>query len=342
MKALVLSEYKKLNIQDIAIPSINDNEVLIKVHACGICGSDVHGYDGSTGRRIPPIVMGHEASGVIVETGKSVSNWKLGTRVTFDSTIYCMHCDYCHQGLYNLCDNRRVLGVSCADYRQNGAFAEFIAVPEHILYELPDSVSFEQATLVEPVGVAFHAVNLVKNTLNDSVVVVGAGIIGLLVIQTLRLAGYGKIIAVDLDEKRLKTALKLGADHVLLSNDQTSSKVKELVGHHGADLAIDAVGISGTVATALACTRKGGSLLLIGNLDPKISFGLQEAVTRQILVQGSCASNGEYDACLDMIARGAITVDPFISKVAPLEEGPLWFEKLYNHEDDLLKVILKP
>lgn len=342
MKALVLTDYKTLTIQDIPVPSIQDNEVLVKVHACGICGSDVHGYDGSTGRRIPPIVMGHEASGVIVQTGKNVSGWKIGTRVTFDSTIYCMHCDYCRQGLYNLCDNRRVLGVSCTDYHQNGAFAEFVAIPEHILYALPDSVSFEQAALVEPVGVAFHAVNLVRHTLNESVVVLGAGMIGLLAIQSLRLAGVGKIIAVDVNEARLKTALEMGADHVILSDDQTPQKVKELLGQRGTDLAVDAVGISNTVATALSCTRKGGSLLLIGNLDPMISFGLQEAVTRQILVQGSCASNGEYGACLDMIARGAIHVDPFISKVAPLQEGPEWFEKLYNREGDLLKVILKP
>lgn len=342
MKALVLTEYKKLNIQELPKPSLNPNEVLIKVHACGICGSDVHGYDGSTGRRIPPIVMGHEASGEIVETGTSVSNWKVCTRVTFDSTIYCMQCDYCLEGLYNLCDNRRVLGVSCADYRQNGAFAEFVAVPEHILYALPDSVSYEQATLVEPVAVAFHAVDLIRRSLNESVVVVGAGMIGLLVIQTLRLAGFGRIIAVDLDQSRLETALKFGADHVLIPGEDTPAKVRELLGPRGADIGIDAVGISTTVATALSSVRKGGKLVLIGNLDPKISFGLQEAVTRQILVQGSCASNGEYGPALDMIARGSVSVDPFISKVAPLEEGPVWFEKLYKHEDGLLKVILKP
>ena len=128
------------------------------MRACGICGSDVHGMDGSTGRRIPPLIMGHEAAGEIAEVGAGVSGWKPGDRVTFDSTIYCGRCWHCLRGEVNLCDERRVLGVSCAEYRRDGAFAEFVAVPERILYRLPDDLSFEQAAMVEAVSVAVHAV----------------------------------------------------------------------------------------------------------------------------------------------------------------------------------------
>ena len=159
MKALTLVEYKKLVYGDAPDPQIAEHEVLVRVQSCGICGSDVHGMDGSTGRRRPPVIMGHEAAGVIAEVGKQIKDWKKGDRVTFDSTVYCGSCWYCQRGLINLCDHRRVLGVSCEDYRQNGAFAEYVALPQNILYRLPDAVIFEQAAMVEPVSMAVHAVN---------------------------------------------------------------------------------------------------------------------------------------------------------------------------------------
>ena len=129
MKALVLKEYNRFVFEDAAMPEIGVEDVLIAVKACGICGSDVHGMDGSTGRRIPPIIMGHESSGVIVELGRNVKGFEKGDRVTFDSTIYCGKCWFCKRGMVNLCDNRKVIGVSCADYRRDGAFAEYVAVP---------------------------------------------------------------------------------------------------------------------------------------------------------------------------------------------------------------------
>lgn len=214
MKALVLKKYNEFVYEDVDDPQIKSEEVLVRVKACAICGSDVHGMDGSTGRRIPPVVMGHEASGVIEECGKNVVNFKRGDRVTFDSTIYCGKCHFCRQGLINLCDNRRVLGVSCGEYKLNGAFAEYVSVPQHILYPLPETVSYEQAAMVEPLSIAFHAVSRSNVTLNCSAVVVGAGMIGLLVIQLLKAAGCGRIIAIDLAQEKLEMAKQFGADFV--------------------------------------------------------------------------------------------------------------------------------
>ena len=142
MKALVLEEYNKLVYKDMPVPEIGEKEVLVQVKACGICGSDVHGMDGSSGRRHTPLIMGHEASGIIVKKGAGVRGFAEGDRVTFDSTIYCGECYFCRQGLINLCDDRRVLGVSPKEYRQHGAFADFVAVPAHILYQLPEGLSF--------------------------------------------------------------------------------------------------------------------------------------------------------------------------------------------------------
>src|SRR3712207_5767225 len=149
MKALLLTEYRHLEVTDLPVPEISDDEVLVRVRACGICGSDVHGYDGGSGRRVPPLVMGHEASGVVARAGKNVRRFKEGDRVTFDSTVYCGKCYFCRRGQINLCDHRNVLGVSTGEYRRHGAFAEYVAVPEHILYRLPDSFPFEHAALIE-------------------------------------------------------------------------------------------------------------------------------------------------------------------------------------------------
>ena len=162
MQALLLTEYRKLELTSLDRPTVGPHDVLVRVAACGICGSDVHGYDGSTGRRIPPLVMGHEAAGVVAEVGAKCRAFASGDRVTFDSTISCGECDLCRCGQVNLCANRRVLGVSCGDYRQQGAFAEFVVVPSSDLIRCRDDLPFEHAALVEPVSVAVHAVGRLR------------------------------------------------------------------------------------------------------------------------------------------------------------------------------------
>ncbi|KOH46506.1 galactitol-1-phosphate 5-dehydrogenase [Sunxiuqinia dokdonensis] len=343
MKALVLEKYNQFEFKEVEKPEVEPNEVLVKVKSVGICGSDVHGMDGSTGRRQPPLIMGHEASGEITAVGSSVQNWQVGDRVTFDSTIYQLDDWYTRQGLYNLSDNRVVLGVSCDDYRRHGAFAEFVAVPQHILYRIPENVTFTQAAMVEPVAVALHALSLGKPEVNDAVVVVGAGMIGLFVIQLLKVAGCGKIMAIDLDEDKLTLAARLGATHCFNSQlPGLDQQILELTNGRGADQAYEAVGVSETVQLAVASVRKGGTVTLLGNLSPNIDFPLQSVVTRQIKVQGSCAICGEYPAVLDLIADGKVDVNALVSAEAPLAEGADWFNRLYNKEKGLVKVILKP
>lgn len=343
MKSLVLEKYNEFVIRDTEIPELKPGWVMIKVKACGICGSDVHGMDGSTGRRQPPVIMGHEASGVISEITPEIKNWKVGDRVTFDSTISCGECFYCKRGDINLCDNRRVLGVSCDEYRQNGAFAELVAVPAHILYAIPDNISFEQAAMIEAVSIAVHAAAISPVQPNDTAVVIGCGMIGLLCIQALKAAGCGKVIAIDQVEEKLKLAANLGADLTYNSSDpELITKIVNETSQRGADLVLEAVGIEPTVNLAVDCVRKGGTVTLIGNLSPEVKFPLQKVVTRQIKMQGSCASAGEYPLCLELIASGKIKVDDLISQVAPLEDGNEWFQRLYNKEAGLMKVILNP
>ncbi len=343
MKALVLEDYYKLNYMNWQDPDITDDEVLVHVKACGICGSDVHGMDGSTGRRKPPIIMGHEASGVIVETGKGVTSWKKDDRVTFDSTIYRLDDWYTRKGMYNLSNNRMVLGVSPGEYRRHGAFAELVAIPQHILFKLPDTVTFDQAAMVEPAAVALHAVELTPVAMDDTAVVVGAGMIGLFIVQALRAAGCGKIIAIDIDSDRLELAQKLGADIVYSDTDlETIECIRDTANGRGADIAFEAVGTTQTVSTAISTVRCGATVTLIGNLSPQIQIPLQTVVTKQIRLQGSCAICGEYPAVLNMIERGTMNVDAILSATAPLSEGASWFNRLYNKEIGLLKVVLNP
>jgi L-iditol 2-dehydrogenase len=343
MKALVLTAYKKFEVQDFPEPTIGPNDVLVRVKACAICGSDVHGMDGSTGRRRPPIVMGHEASGTIEQVGAEVTDYHLGERVTFDSTIYNPESFFSRRGLINLCDDRRVLGVSCDDYRQHGAFAELVSVPQHILYPLPPEMTFEQAAMVEPVSIAVHARHLTPIESGDTALVFGAGLIGLMTIQVLKQTPIKQIIAVDLDEGKLALAREMGAEHTF--NPKTADvavAVKAVTDGRGADVAFEAVGVEATVRSAVASVRKGGTVTLIGNLARDVSVPLQAVVTRQIRLQGSCASSGEYPECLELIASGKVNVDRFISAQASLEDGARWFDRLYQQEPGLMKVLLKP
>ena len=343
MNALLLTQYMHLEMVEMPVPVIGPDDVLVRVRACGICGSDVHGLDGRTGRRIPPLVMGHEAAGEVVETGANVTDLKAGDRVTFDSTVYCGRCFFCLRGEQNLCDNREVLGVSPGPYRRHGAFAEFVAVPRRIMYRLPENLSYEQAAMIEAVSVAVHAVGLTPIRLGDTAVVVGAGMIGLLTIQAARNAGCSRVISVDPDEGRLKLALAAGAtDSINPKAVNAVEAIRELTDGTGADVALECVGATEPIATAIDGVRKGGAVTLVGNVSPKIELPLQSVVSRQIRVQGSCASNGEYPACIEMMSRGAIQVGTLISAVAPLEEGASWFDRLYRHEPNLMKVILRP
>jgi L-iditol 2-dehydrogenase len=340
MKALLLSQYRHLELAEVAEPRPGRGEVLVRVAACGICGSDVHGYDGSSGRRIPPIVMGHEAAGTVARTGEGVHSFSEGDRVTFDSTIYCGECGNCLRGDVNLCGRREVLGVSCGDYRRAGAFAEFVVVPAHIIHRIPENLSFQEAALLEAVAVALHAVSLVPIAPDSTALVVGAGTIGLLLQQALRVARCSRIFVADIDATRLALSRKLGATETLSGN--VSEQIAQLTGGIGVDLAVEAVGRTEAVNVAIDSVRKGGSVILVGNISPEITLPLQKVVSRQLRLQGSCASAGEYPKAIELVSSGKIQVKPLITAVAPLAEGPQWFERLYGHEPNLMKVVLTP
>lgn len=369
MKALVLTGPCEFNY-DTAFPdpAPGAGEVLVKIKACGICGSDIHGMDGRSGRRQMPIVMGHEAAGEIVALGEGVTGWEIGERVTFDSTEYCGECEECQSGYVNLCPNRKVLGVSPGEYRRHGCFAEKIALPTRILYRIPQALTFEKAAFAEPVSIALHAVNLAdgievgeaftpkgecaegcecheeeEEGNGGTAVVIGAGLIGLLVVQALKARGWERVIAVDLDDKRLALARELGAAETFNARQEgLAMHLREICGGDGADASFEVVGAAAPLDLAIRCVRKGGQVILVGNLQPNTPFPLQEVVTRQLTLRGSCSCAGEYPEAIRRIEDGSIRVEPLLSAVAPLNEGADWFQRLYDNKEGLMKVVLTP
>jgi 2-desacetyl-2-hydroxyethyl bacteriochlorophyllide A dehydrogenase len=343
MKALVHTEPYKFEFKDVPQPRPGDEEILVRVKAVGICGSDVHGYTGKTGRRIPPIIMGHEASGVVEAVGKTARNVAVKDRITFDSTVYCNQCSWCRQGRVNLCDNRMVLGVSIPAFRRDGCLAEYVVMPWWITYKLPDAVSFEEAALVEPAAVSMHAARITPIDVNDVVAVIGAGPIGLFAIQAAKVKGAGRVIAFDVREERLVLARQLGADITINpSAGDVVEELKRVVGRPDVDAVLEAVGIPSAFDLAFKIIKRGGHLTLIGNVTPQLTVNWQDLIMRELNIRGSFAIAGEYRAVLDLMAQGRIQAKPLISQTRPLSEGQAAFDILHKGDPGLFKIVLHP
>lgn len=342
MKALLYTAPYTLEYTDWPEPQVGDDDILVRVKACGICGSDVAGHTGRTGRRLPPLIMGHEAAGVVERMGRNVTGFAPGDRICFDSTVYCNQCAACKKGQYNRCVKRQVLGVSVPEFKRHGAFAEFVAVPHWICAKLPEGMSFVQACLLEPASIGTHAANRPPISRGDTAVVLGAGTIGLFILQAARLRG-AKVIACDINDFRLDLAKQVGADACINSaKANLNDAIQKRTAGCGADVTFEAVGFGETFRQAISITKTGGAIVAVGNLQKETEFNLQELVSRELAFIGSYASAGEFRTCIDLIASGKINVGPLISEVLPLKEGPAAFKRLLEGKENLLKIVLEP
>jgi L-iditol 2-dehydrogenase len=343
VKALLYTKPYTFEYTDVPDPAVGDDDILVRVRACGICGSDVAGHTGKTGRRLPPLIMGHEAAGAVERVGRSVRGFSPGDRICFDSTVYCNQCPACKQGLFNRCVKRQVLGVSVPEFKRQGAFAEFVTVPHWICAKLPENMSFAQAALLEPASIGTHAANRPPIAKTDTVVVIGAGTIGLFILQAAKIRGARTTIACDLNDWRLDLARQVGADVRLNSGKvDLKSEVLQRTDGRGADVTFEAVGFGETFGQAVSVTRTGGMLVAVGNLQKETEFNLQELVSRELTFTGSYASAGEFRTCIGSIASGKMNVEPLISEVLPLKDGPAAFKRLLDGKENLLKIILEP
>ena len=337
MQALMMTAIKELQIVDLPLPQIeHPDDVLLKVHSVGICGSDLHGYSGESGRRIPPLIMGHEATGEVVTAGAGVKELRPGDRVALQTVRFCGKCTQCLAGNQNLCENRRILGMN-----EPGAYAQYVKWRGECLFKLPEGLSFEQGALAEPLSVAVHAVGLAHFKPYDTVFIVGAGTIGLLALSVLKLIGVSCIIVSDTSDLRLEVARAMGA-HVTVNPKlhDTRSVVAQYTDGRGVDVSFEAVGLSATAQQSLDVTRNKGTVIWIGNNQRMIQIDMQAIVTRELNVIGSYGmSSQEFERSLRMLADGQIPTEHLINRRATLTEGTQLFDELLASPETIKCVI---
>lgn len=335
MKALVYKGPKTLAVEEAPLPKFGEFDVLVRVRACGICGSDTHGYLGGTGRRAPGVIMGHEFAGQVEAVGSKVAGWNKGDRVVVQPSIFCGECYYCKQGKEHMCVNKKFLGV----FDRDGAMTEFVSVPAKLLYKMPDDMSYVDGALIEPLAVAKCAVDKAGDVSGKNVLVVGSGTIGLLIVSVLKARGAGKIIVSDLSRNRLEFAKKVGANYVFNPLDvDVVSEIKNVTEGFGADISLEAVGADAPVKTAIDCLRLGGCCVWVGNSKREIVLDMQSIVTREITIYGTYTySHKEFGNTIYEMADMGIKTDLLVGKLLPIEDAPAMFEYLAAGNDDLVK-----
>ncbi|MDK2992430.1 MAG: (R,R)-butanediol dehydrogenase / meso-butanediol dehydrogenase / diacetyl reductase [Clostridiales bacterium] len=343
MKALMYYGPNDLRVTEVSEPVPLKNEALIKVRACGICGSDVHGYLGITGRRIAPMVMGHEFSGEIVRFGEgTVCDYKIGDRVTVQPVDFCGECENCKSGYTNVCLNKRFFGVMDV----NGAFEEYLAVPVKLLYKLPDNISFDEGALIEPLAVAYCGVKKAGDITGKNVLIVGGGTIGQMVLSVVKARNAKNIIVSDLSEFRLNMAKKLGATHVINPKDKNIDEfqrdIQNILDGKLVDVAFEAVGIGPTVTQALSSLRTQGTCIWVGNSAKMIELNMQYVVTKELKIFGTYIyTHEEFGETIDFLSEANLNLNTLISKEIVLEQAPTMFAELVKTTDKYLKVVVK-
>ena len=340
MKALRYLGPGQMVVQEIANPVPKDKEVLLRVRACGICGSDVHGFLGLTGRRIAPMTMGHEFSAEVVEPGNGVKNFKKGDRVIVQPINFCGECKNCKQGLTNMCLNKKFFGVLTVD----GAMAEYAAVPEKLLYKLPEGCSYEVGALAEPYAVAYGSVKKAGSLDGKNVLIIGAGTIGMSILQIVKLQKAKKVIVCDLSDNRLERAEQFGADAVINpKSEDFMAAVSKLTNGEMIDVSIEAVGVEATANQAIKCLTIGAKSVWVGMSQKEMEINMQDIVCSARQVIGSFNyTHKEFGEVVELIGSGKMACEKLISGVVSLENSPQAFVDLHDKPDELLKIIINP
>lgn len=338
MKAALLTAPYQIGLQEVEKPRLGSYDVLIKVQCVGICGSDLHTYRGTHPFRKPPVILGHEMAGEVVEVAEDVSLFKKGDRVSVEPQTYCHHCPSCYQGNYNLCMNKRILGTT----PWPGAFAEYVVIPEDKVYLLPDGLSFEEGAMVEPLAVGIRAAQMAQPRIGDTVLIMGSGTIGLATLVSLKEAGVTRTIATDVEDFNLAKAKELGAwTAVNVTRESLEEKVKEWTRGEGVDAAVIAVGVPSLIDESLGLVRKKGRVVLVALFDDKATIDAFKIVSTEAEVVGSWVYTGrEFQAAIDLMSQGRIETNSFITHRWPIERVGEALDLVDKRTEDLIKVVL--
>ncbi|MCD6509075.1 MAG: zinc-binding alcohol dehydrogenase family protein [Thermoprotei archaeon] len=337
MRAVLLHGPYDIRVEDVDKPSPSRGEVVIRVKAAGICGTDLHSYRGKHPFLRPPRIPGHEFSGYVAEIGEGVTGIEVGERVVVEPLISCGRCDACIRGEYNVCRNLKVLGVHV-----DGAFAEYVKVPAEKVYRLPKGVSYEDGALIEPLAVAVHVTRRGKIGLGDSIAILGSGPIGLLIAQVARCAGARRIIMTDVLGYRLRLAERLGADVTINAKDEDPvRRILEETNNMGVDVAIEAAGAPPTPAQALRVTKPHGRVVIIGFFEmPSVQLNILDIVAKELHVYGSRVYWHDFATAIELLSEDKIDVRSLVTHKYRLEEAKEAFEVLDKKIGRPIKVLL--
>lgn len=341
MKALVFHGAQDIRYEEVPKPEPGEGQVLVRVQAVSICGSDIAGYRGGNPMRVPPLIMGHEFSGEIAELGEGVTQHSVGDRVGVITNLFCGTCANCRAGLSNVCENRLIIGTTMKAGSYNGAMAEYVLAPAEKIMRLPDHVTFNEAALAEPLSISLRATKHAGDLTGKTVGVFGAGPIGQLGIACMKAAGAERIIAIDLVDKRLEIAKGMGATHTINAGEDVLAYTGKLTDGVGLDCIFDAAGVEPTINTGIEAVRNGGTILLVGMASPQIKIELKHAICKEVKFLSSYMYTTEMKEGLDMIAAGDIDVKKIITAEYPMSEGPQIFADLFSGQSKDVKVILK-
>ncbi len=341
MKALVWEAARTMTLRDEPEPAAAADEIVIRVQYAGICGSELSGYLGHNALRLPPLIMGHEFAGEIVEVGPLVPtiapDLKPGALVTVNPLWYCGGCAACDIGLNQLCANRRLIGA-----HRPGAFAEYVSAPAKLALPLPEGMDARVGALTEPVGCAVRIGELAGDVAEADCLIIGAGPIGLLSLQMLRYQGASRVFIAEIDEARLAMGASLGGLPIQASETDAVATVMEATAGAGVAVSVDAVGAALTREQCVNATKASGRLILSGLHEETSAMPVAAMIRSEIMAKGAFAyTPANFARALELLGEGAIGLDPWIHE-APLAEGGPWFERLVEAPGDVSKVLLVP
>jgi len=338
MRALVYQGPKNMTMENWALPTPKAGEVRVRTAFVGICGSDVHGWLGITGRRTAPMVMGHELSGIVSAVGEGVTNCKVGDRVTVLPLFACGECDYCQAGLDNICPTREFMGAM----RCNGALLDEFCVSAKNICVLPDNISLEIGSLIEPFAVAYRGVCHAAPVAGKTVMICGAGTIGMMALKVCKMLGAKTVIMVDLSNDRLAIAANHGADVLVNGAEDIDAALRAAGVRDCIDIAIEAVGVTPTVQQSVTFVRNHGQVVWIGNSAPTVNLNMQTVVTREINIQGSYIyTEADFRECIRLLSEQPQDFTGIISDVVSLEDAEESFRELSQGAGSKLKVLVK-
>ena len=343
MKAAILYKPFDMRLEEMEIPEIGPNEVLVKIQAVGICGSDIHFYrTGRCGTFVvkEPLVLGHESAGEIVEVGENVTNIKKGDRVAIEPGFPCGRCYFCKIGKYNLCPNVKFYGAPPI----HGAFREYAPADAAFVYKLPPNLSYEEGALIEPLAVGMQGVRRCNLEDGSVIAVFGCGPVGLLTMQAAKASGAATAIAVDILDYRLEVAEKLGADHVVnAAKEDVSKKISSLTDGRGADVVFEVSGATKAFEDALRVVRPGGVIVQIGIFEAE-EIPLRPAllIDKELDIRGVFRYANAYEPAIRLAAAGKVQLKPLITHTFPLDRIHEAFKVVMEKIGNPIKVIIKP